>query len=159
MLKQVCETVAALEQALCQRLGAPRFNLWFAEKTKLTWDNEQLTIGVPNHFVQEWLQKAFAEDLQAAGRDVLGRPLALRFRIDPELFRAARLRQPGPGQAGGAGGADGADGPGAEPTPSAAAALPGARAPSRARGPVREDPVRDDQRSEEDDQGDQPAPT
>src|SRR5262245_11739819 len=73
LLNQVCETVTALEQALCQRLGAPRFNLWFAQKTKLTWDNEQLTIGVPNHFVQEWLQKAFADDLQAAGREVLGR--------------------------------------------------------------------------------------
>lgn len=85
--------VAALQEALCQRLGEPRFTLWFADKTKLDLSDQQLTIGVPNHFVKEWLEKAFADDLQQAARTVLGRDLALRFTIDPELFQQARRRQ------------------------------------------------------------------
>jgi chromosomal replication initiator protein len=47
-------------------------------------------VGVPNHFYQEWMQKTFADDVRAAVAEVVGRPLPVRFVIDPELFQAAR---------------------------------------------------------------------
>src|SRR5207244_3415292 len=71
------------------------YRLWFADKTKLLWQNDELTIGVPNHFVQEWLKKAFAADLQAAAHSVFGHTPVMRFHIDAELFQEARRRQAG----------------------------------------------------------------
>ena len=66
------EVVAALEQAIVQRIGEPRFNLWFARRTKFTWDDDQLTVGVPNLHFQEWLQKTFADAVRAAAAEVFG---------------------------------------------------------------------------------------
>ncbi len=87
------EVVAALEQALIQRIGEPRYNLWFTRNTKLTWDDDLLIVGVPNHFFQEWLESTFGEAVRAAASDALCRPMRVRFAIDPELFQAARRQQ------------------------------------------------------------------
>ena len=87
------EVVAALEQAIVQRIGEPRFNLWFARRTKFLWDDGQLTVGVPNLHFQEWLQKTFADAVRAAAAEVFGDNLAVRFVIDPALFQAAPQEQ------------------------------------------------------------------
>ncbi len=87
------EVVAALEQAIVQRIGEPRFNLWFARRTKFVWDDGQLTVGVPNLHFQEWLQKTFADPVRAAAAEVFGESRPVRFVIDPELFQAARQEQ------------------------------------------------------------------
>jgi chromosomal replication initiator protein len=87
------DVTAALEEHLCQRIGLPRFTLWFENKTKFAWENDLLVIGVSNHFFQEWLQKTFAEDIRAAALAVSGQPIQVRFAIDPELFQAARREQ------------------------------------------------------------------
>ena len=87
------DVVAVLAEALCQRIGEPRYNLWFAGKTKFVCENDQLTIGVPNLFLQDWLQKKFADDVRAATTEVLGADAALRFVIDPQLFQAARQNE------------------------------------------------------------------
>ena len=84
------DVVAALEQMIAQRVGDKRYDFWFARNTKLTWEDDQLVVGVPNHFFQEWLQNTFASAVRAAASEVLGRPMTVRFVIDPELFRAAR---------------------------------------------------------------------
>ena len=62
--------VAALEQAICQRIGAPRYQLWFPDKTKFTWAGNEIAVGVPNHFYLEWLKKQFADVVGAAAADV-----------------------------------------------------------------------------------------
>src|SRR4029450_7115368 len=51
------DVVAALGHALCQRIGAPRYDLWFRAKTKFEVDGGRLRVGVPNRFFQDWLQK------------------------------------------------------------------------------------------------------
>jgi chromosomal replication initiator protein len=87
------EVVAALEHAIAQRIGEPRFNLWFARRTTFDWQEGQLTVGVPNLHFQEWLQRRFADAVRTAAREVLGANLAVRFVIRPELFQAAREEQ------------------------------------------------------------------
>jgi chromosomal replication initiator protein len=87
------DVVAAVTQALSQRIGEPRFNLWFAGKTKLVCADNQLTVGVPNLFLQDWLQKTFGDDVRSVAADVLGASAAVRFVIDPLLFQAARALQ------------------------------------------------------------------
>lgn len=86
-------TAVAIEEALCRRIGLPRFQLWFCDKTRLACQDDAVIVGVPNHFYQDWLQKTFAEDVREAARAVLGRSLAVRFDIDPELFQAARRQE------------------------------------------------------------------
>jgi chromosomal replication initiator protein len=92
-LYQLDDVAEALTKTLCQRIGEPRFNLWFAGKTKFACHDDHLAVGVANLFLHDWLQKTFAADVQAAAADVLGKPLPVRFLIDPELFQAARQRE------------------------------------------------------------------
>jgi chromosomal replication initiator protein len=87
------EVVAALERAIAQRVGEPRYHLWFDGHTKFAWDGDLLTVGVPNLHFQEWLEKTFAGEVRAAAAEVFGRAMQLRFAIDPELFQAARREQ------------------------------------------------------------------
>jgi chromosomal replication initiator protein len=96
------DVLTALAESLCRRVGQPRYDLWFANKTKLTWQDGLLIVGVPNHFYQEWMQKTFAEAVRAAAADLFGESAKVRFVIDPELFQAARraeevVRQSAPG--------------------------------------------------------------
>src|SRR5205085_11438262 len=87
------EVVAALGQAIVQRVGEPRYQLWFEGHTKYTWEDGLLRIGVPNRHLQEYLQSRFTEMLRAAACEVFGRTTEVRFTIDPELFQAARREQ------------------------------------------------------------------
>lgn len=85
--------IAMFEQALCRRIGLPRFQLWFNDKTKISVTADAVVVGVPNHFYQEWLQKTFVEVVHQAAQEVLGQALAVRFVIDPELFQASRRQE------------------------------------------------------------------
>jgi chromosomal replication initiator protein len=87
------EVASTLGQSLCQRIGRPRYELWFQNKTKFTWQTDRLVVGVPNYFYQEWLQKKFTSDLRAVAREVLGEALDVGFLIDPELFQNQRQQQ------------------------------------------------------------------
>ncbi len=87
------EVVAALGQAIAQRIGEPRYNFWFAPNTKFAWDDDLLVVGVPNHFFQDWLTRTFGEQVRAAASEVRGQPVQVEFRIDPELFQAIRKAQ------------------------------------------------------------------
>ena len=77
------DRVAALGQSLCQRIGEPRYDLWFKNKTKFTLEDNRLVVGVPNLFYQEWLHKTFAEEVRHVALTVLGEQLDVDFLIDP----------------------------------------------------------------------------
>jgi chromosomal replication initiator protein len=87
------ELATALELSLMQRIGEPRYKLWFDRHTRFSWDEDQLTVGVPNRHFEEWLHKTFHDALAATAREVFGRALKVRFVIDPQLFQAARREQ------------------------------------------------------------------
>lgn len=87
------EVVAALEHAIAQRIGEPRYELWFGNRTKLSWEEGRLVVGVATRHYQEWLQRTFTEAVRAAAHEVCGQITEVRFHIDPELFRAARQEQ------------------------------------------------------------------
>lgn len=87
------KAVVALEQEIAQRIGEPRYNFWFAPNTKYAWDDDLLVVGVPNHFFQDWLASTFGDSVREAAGAVLGRPAQVQFRIDADLFQAARRAQ------------------------------------------------------------------
>jgi chromosomal replication initiator protein len=85
--------IHALEQALVQRIGEPRYKLWFEGRTCFHWEDDQLTIGVPNRHFGEWVEKNFAAAAAAAAQEVFGQAMQVRFVIDPQLFQEARREQ------------------------------------------------------------------
>jgi chromosomal replication initiator protein len=85
--------VVALEHDLAQRIGPPRFKLWFEGRTRFTWDKGVLTVGVPSRHFEQWLHKAFHTSLAGAACAVFGETTEVRYHIDGELFQAAR-REP-----------------------------------------------------------------
>jgi chromosomal replication initiator protein len=95
-LFQLDEIDAALGQVLRRRIGEPRYNLWFAGKTRFVQNGDHLAVGVPNLFLHDWLHQTFEADVRAAAAEVLGQPVAVRFVIDAELFQAARQREGAP---------------------------------------------------------------
>lgn len=93
-MNALCDGVTtSLGELLCQRIGAPRYDLWFRDKTKFEADDDRLIVGVANCFYQEWLQKKFTDELRALAEEVFGGPRDIAFVIDPQLFRTERQRQ------------------------------------------------------------------
>lgn len=85
--------MAALEEAIVQRIGSARYKQWFVGHTNFKVEADQLIVGVPNLYYQEWMSKTFLADVQEVARDILGESITVKFRIDPQLFRAGREEQ------------------------------------------------------------------
>src|SRR5262245_59239964 len=85
--------LAELESALVRHIGRERYDLWFAQHTRLKSVTDEVLIGVPNLHFQEWLAKRFHREVVAAVNEVCGQPLPIRYVIEPELFQQARARQ------------------------------------------------------------------
>lgn len=84
---------AALERNLKQRVGSNIYQLWFAGHTVFRARRDVLEVGVPNLHFQEWLAKKYTRDIAAAAKEILGRIVTVKFRIDPALFRSHRDAQ------------------------------------------------------------------
>jgi chromosomal replication initiator protein len=76
-------TSAVLEAALIEHLGRERYDLWFAQRTELKPSRDELVIVVPNQFLREWLAKQFGAEVAAAVRAAAGRPLPIRYLVEP----------------------------------------------------------------------------
>ncbi len=75
--------IQALEQAIVRRIGEPRYKLWFEGRTRFRWEDDQLTVGVPNRHFGEWVEKSFGPATAAAAQEVFGQAMQVRFVIDP----------------------------------------------------------------------------
>src|SRR5262249_56451292 len=73
--------------------GGGRYGVGSARHPRFSWQDETLTVGVPNRHFQEWLERKFTKDVAAAAREVFGRPMDVSFHIDAQLFQAARREQ------------------------------------------------------------------
>jgi len=75
-----------LADAIAQRVGQQRFNVWFNNSTRLELKQDGLEIAVPNDFISEWIATHFTRPMQDAAHEVLGCSLAVRFNVMPQLF-------------------------------------------------------------------------
>lgn len=85
MSRNDTEIVSAVELALADKVGQERFELWFGANTRLDFDDEALTVRVPNQFFQEWLRANFRQQIEASCQETLGKPVPVRFHIDDAL--------------------------------------------------------------------------
>jgi len=74
-------------------VGDQRFSLWFRNVRPIELEGDAIRLGVPNLFVQEWLENNFLDLLRQAIACQFGKAPQVGFVIDPELFRAARAKE------------------------------------------------------------------
>lgn len=85
MTRDDTEIVSALQLALAEKVGQERFELWFGANTRLDFDDDALTVRVPNQFFQEWLRANFRQQIEASCQETLGKLVPVRFHIDDAL--------------------------------------------------------------------------
>ncbi len=93
MTSQLDAGVACLARKLCQAIGEPRYKLWFENKTRFSFDENTLTVGVPKLHLQEWIERSFGNVIRKTACEVFGPEAIVRFIIDSVLFQQARQEE------------------------------------------------------------------
>ncbi len=81
--------LARLTQAIQQKVGAQRYQVWFTNSTRFDLKHDALEIAVPNDFISEWIGTHFSRTIQEAAQEVMGHTMPVRFNVMPQLFDAA----------------------------------------------------------------------
>ncbi len=74
-----------IQRELKRQVGEKNYQHWFANKTKISFSNEQLVVGVPSPFLQDWMHRRFSEPLRQVARKLLGNAATVRFDVDEQL--------------------------------------------------------------------------
>jgi chromosomal replication initiator protein len=82
-----------LHHAVRERVGPARYDLWFPGRARFVLADDCVLVGVGNLILQNVIQRGFHDVIRAAAAELLDRPLEVRYRIDPELFRQIRAEQ------------------------------------------------------------------
>lgn len=77
------EIVSAIGALVAQRIGEDRFRLWLVDELSWHVADGKVIIRSPAAFRLERLQRAFAKDLAAAAREILGESATVAFECTP----------------------------------------------------------------------------
>ncbi|HEV3417223.1 MAG TPA: chromosomal replication initiator protein DnaA [Pirellulales bacterium] len=83
------EIVSALRAHLADKVGRERFDLWLGEKVRLDLHGSTLSIELPSRFAQDWVRSHFRREIEEAAAEVVGKAVAIEFRVDETLARSA----------------------------------------------------------------------
>ncbi len=89
------EAPGAIEQALCQRIGVERFELWFDRKTRFEFNGDELTIHASSELAANWIRGKFLADVRAAAETVMNRPVDVSVRVSEMPRCRFELTPPG----------------------------------------------------------------
>ena len=93
MQTTVMDEVVAIADAIEQNVGPQKYRVWFKNSTKLVLTDGYLEIGVPNHFIGNWLENHFTEEISQAVHSVVNSPVKVVFNISPQLSGCQRRSQ------------------------------------------------------------------
>ncbi len=79
-----------LAEAIKQRVGHQRYQVWFNNSTNFECRNDSIEISVPNDFICEWISNHFQKFIQDAAHEVMGSSVPVRFHVMPHLFDATK---------------------------------------------------------------------
>ena len=122
-----------LLEGVRRRISAHQFDTWFGRVALASVSEKDLVLAVPNAFHQEWMGKEFKGAVHRAAVEALGRPIEVRFTVDPSLRAIRAVQPPAPSPAEIAAPAPALLGPDKPYPPTAAVTAPSAR-PHEARG-------------------------
>ena len=49
------DEISAIAEAIAEKVGPQKFQIWFKNSTKLSLAGEYLKVGVPNLFIASWI--------------------------------------------------------------------------------------------------------
>ena len=75
-----------------EKIGTERFSLWISNTRLVSFTDDLIKIGVPNLFIETWLEERLLEPISQAVKGALSRDVRVEFVIDGSLFRAMRQR-------------------------------------------------------------------
>ena len=101
LVQPIGSTEMALQRELEQAIGPRRYEHWFDQKTILSVEDDELTVGVSNPFVLTWMQKHFRDVLADVAQNVIGPSARIRFEVVARAESPARLELPALGQSSG----------------------------------------------------------
>jgi len=79
------DIVSAVRNALIDRVGKERYELWFGETSRLSVRGTGLVVAAANRFSLDWLREQFGAEITSSATDVLGPEARVSFRVDPSL--------------------------------------------------------------------------
>jgi chromosomal replication initiator protein len=79
-LHQPEEHVHRISQAIAQRIGARKFDMWFAH-AGLHLNGERLTVAADSPFAAKWIDSHFADALKSITEQILGRTIAIDVHV------------------------------------------------------------------------------
>ncbi len=85
-----------LADAVSARVGAARFNLWFAGHARFVSLGSEIVVVARNESCRDWLEHTFGEAVRAAATEVCGRPTPVRWVVDAEALASTESAEPGP---------------------------------------------------------------
>jgi len=85
--------ISAINDALAKKIGQQKFRIWFSNSTRFTLTGGYLKVGVPNLFIESWIENHFANEISMAVREVTGDARKITFTIDPKLTGHQRRTQ------------------------------------------------------------------
>lgn len=84
-------------RALATAVGDHAYQQWFSDKTSLTVQDDEITIGVASPFLADWFQKKYRSTVRQAAQSVLGSSVRVRFEVDPDVA-GAQIQSSGSGE-------------------------------------------------------------
>ena len=82
-----------IRERIQQRLGHQRYGIWFKETELAALDGSALVVGVPSVITQQYLSHKYKDTVSKAAEELLGRPVEVRFAVEPALFRQMRAER------------------------------------------------------------------
>jgi chromosomal replication initiator protein len=80
-------------EELRDRIGGDLYDRWLKPLSILRAAEDELRLGAPNKFWQEWVEESYLREMSAALERRAGCPIRLTLGIDPHLFREMRKSQ------------------------------------------------------------------
>ena len=87
----VRETWSRILERLRDEIGERPYGMWFERSSVLSLRRGVLGVGVPNLFIRDWVHEHYGPVMERIAEEVMGAPLKIAIRVDPDLFREMRL--------------------------------------------------------------------
>ena len=87
------EPWSGAEDALRRRLGDDVYAGWFSGLTVLSASDGEISLGVANAWVQEWIETRYLVSITQALRELSDQDLCVSFSVDPYLYGKHRAEQ------------------------------------------------------------------
>src|SRR5438552_957218 len=84
----------ALAEAVAARVGAGRFNLWFAGHARFVPLGGAVVVAARNQHTQEWLEHTFGAAVKEAVAEVCGSNVQVKWALDAESLEEGATEAP-----------------------------------------------------------------